>query len=172
LYWGIDILQYADLTDFLLAPFADVVVFLFLAISFFLVWIAFILNNWFEGKFPRVFKFADLGFSPGSKYYKTYMTLGYGASVFIYIALASMLFGFLKYRSIRNNRIINRVEICFQNGRPDSSSIMVIIGKTSSFVFLSDTLFAKIEGNIASISKLKFDSTLVANRKKLFPFLK
>jgi hypothetical protein len=177
LFWGIDILQYAELSDFLLAPFADVLVFLFLASSFGLVWIAIIFNNWLESKFPKIFKLVNLGFSPSSKYYKSKMTIGYVVSTFVYIALASMLFGLLKYRSIRNNKMKNRVEVCFQNGMPDRCKIMLMIGKTSSFVFLSDTLFTKIEaipieGNIASISKLKFDSTVVAKRKKLFPFLK
>jgi hypothetical protein len=172
--WGIDILKYAELTDFLLAPFADTIVFVFTSISLGLVWVAMILNDWLEAKYPRAYKILNMGMSKESKYYKAYLSASYIGSAFLYVHFAATVLGIFDFYSIKKGKG-KKVEVQFQSKTESRPEVFVLLGKTTSFVFLVDTGLTKvqaipIEGNIASLSYLEVDSAFLSKEKKFLPF--
>ena len=67
------------------------------------------------------------------------------------------------------------MEVQFQSKTESRPEVFVLLGKTTSFVFLVDTGLTKvqaipIEGNIASLSYLEVDSAILSKEKKFLPF--
>ncbi len=60
-FFGINIVQYSDISDFLLAPFRDPKILIFTFFSAFIIYTLSHFNDWLDNRFPKLYNLMMLG---------------------------------------------------------------------------------------------------------------
>jgi len=151
--WGIDIFQFAGLSDFLLAPFRDMLVFFFATISVWISYLFILASRKLDRKFPHLAKFWNLGISVDSKKYNQYMNFNLLAGIVVYLYLSSQGFSILRKNNFRKHPERYRVEI-----EQDDHSVQayLLLGLTEEFALVLNEKDQKVsalplDGGIRSI---------------------
>lgn len=108
--FGINIFQYSDIFDFLLAPFRDVTIFIFSFITIFVVFLVYKLNELTKKKFP---KYYNSKFNFGLLKSKPILTMIMMFLLYLYIFSG-------KYGKLSKKRILiepNIIELTLINGK-------------------------------------------------------
>jgi hypothetical protein len=127
--YGINIFEYSDILDFLIAPFADFLILFFTIVSLALAYLFFQLDLYWERKYPKFYSKMVLGLNARSWYnyvrYSSYLIL-----FILYLYLAADLNGKLaRSRSKEKPEIV----IKFDNNEIEKG---IMIGKTKEIIFL------------------------------------
>lgn len=129
IHFGINIFEYADVFDFLLAPFVDINIMLFTIISLTISYLAIRLDIWWNKKHPQSYSKLNLGMDKKT-WFNTFRYIVYSFSFIAYLYLAANLYGKLSVLHIkRQTPVILRYA--------DNETIKgQMIGKTKDIVFL------------------------------------
>ena len=135
--FGINIFDYADVFDFLIAPFADLYIILFVAASTLFISILFYIDYLWLKKWPRSYSKMNFG-RDKKKWFKEYRITVIVMSFIIYLFLSAGFYGKYTKKKISNQRDISitLVDNEIKKGK--------LIGKTKDIVFLlnDDGVFA------------------------------
>ena len=127
--FGINIFEYSDFLDFLIAPFADFYIVGFLILStiipLFAIWFDFISRQ----KWPRFFSKIYLGFDK-KPWFRSMQIATYTLLILVYVIYSSYYYG-----NFAKNRVQNQPEITitFADGAIEKGKV---IGKTKEVMFL------------------------------------
>ena len=156
LNWGIDVFQYATISDFILAPFKDAIVLLFAFISILLSWLVFELSKKMEQKFPKLSGILWLGIKPGTSAYRNLYLSSLVYGFFFYLWISSELFAGWKFGRMLKSKENYVVEILFHS-QPENGWVRFIrVGQLENFSILAypennNVLVVPLEGNVAAI---------------------
>lgn len=127
--FGINIFDYADVFDFLIAPFSDFKILLFSTITIILVLLLFKLDVAWKRKYPKTYSKMNLGFDK-KKWFSIcrYFLI---ASMFIYyLYLSADFYGKFTKKEVMGNSPIN---IKYSDNENING---IVIGKTKDILFL------------------------------------
>ncbi|WP_422354823.1 hypothetical protein [Roseivirga pacifica] len=128
--FSINIFEYADILDFLLAPVKNIQLTLFAFGSFALVWIFFWFDKIWQDKWPKTYKTFNFGIS--KERMERYRPFIFGFSMIAYLILASTFYGERMYKVYQEAP--ETIEVVFQS---DQRAIQGhLIGKNSDYIFL------------------------------------
>lgn len=136
--FGINIFDYADVFDFLIAPFSDLSIILFTFSSLSIVYALFILEVWWRRKFPKLYSTIYLGIDK-KNWFRVYQVLAFTVLAVLYVYSASVIYGRVTVKKIRGAEPINL--------RYSDNEIKegIMIGKTKEVVFmLSDSVVSAV----------------------------
>ncbi|WP_282048621.1 hypothetical protein [Maribacter aquivivus] len=135
--FGINIFDYGDVFDFLIAPFADVYIILFAAASTLFISILFYLDYVWLKRWPKSYSKMNLG-RDKKKWFKEYRITVIAIGFIVYLFLSAGFYGKYTMKKITNQRdiTITMVDNEIKKGK--------LIGKTKDIVFLlnDDGVFA------------------------------
>lgn len=138
--FGINIFEYADVLDFLLAPVKNVQLMLFAIATFAIVYTFFLLDNLWQRKWPNTYKRFNFGATEGfSKKYRPYL---FSLTLILYFYIASGVYGEKMYENYQSGS--ESIEIVY-----DSNQRVIqgkLIGKNTDYIFMESP-----EGTIKAI---------------------
>ena len=156
LSWGIDVFQYATISDFILAPFKDTIVLLFAIISILLSWLVFEFSKKMDRKFPKLTKIMWFGVEPGTSAYRNIYLSSLVFGFLSYMSLCSEIFASWKYGRMLKSKENYAVEVLFHS-QPENGWLRFIrVGQLENFSILAypennNVLVIPLEGNVAAI---------------------
>ena len=127
--FGINIFDYADVFDFLIAPFSDFRILLFTIISLTLSYILFRLDLVWERKFPKSYSKQSFGLDK-NKWYNSFRYFCFAILFILYLYIAAN-----KYGQITKEEILKQssITIRFSDNEIKKGKM---IGKTKDVIFL------------------------------------
>lgn len=126
--FGINIFDYADVFDFLIAPFADFTILLFTVSSLAIVYIVYLFDSWWSRNFSKSYSIVHFGVSKKS-WFKFYRYSIFLISLIFYLYSASDYYGTISGEKVRKQPTI---DIRFSDNETKNG---VIIGKTNEIIF-------------------------------------
>ncbi|MEJ7644967.1 MAG: hypothetical protein WKF87_10250 [Chryseolinea sp.] len=127
--FGINIFDYADVLDFLIAPFADVIIVIFTTISVLMAYLLFSLDVYLEKKYPASYARMSLGMHRKT-WYALYRYVCTAAFCISYLYIFAGMYGRLKMK-----RINQQPEISLKFADNETAR-GIVIGKTKDILFL------------------------------------
>lgn len=128
--FGINIFDYAGVFDFLIAPFSDFRILLFTIISLLGTYLIFVLDSFYQNKFPKAYSKANFGMDkkPG------YRFLRYVSTVILFLLYLSV--AAIGYGNISKKRILKQadIQVKFVDNHTKNGKM---IGKTKEVLFLT-----------------------------------
>lgn len=134
----INIFEFADLSDFLLAPIAQPLVLVFSVISLFLAYQAIRFTEYMDKKFPRYATWWNMGFKVGTPEYLRYWRLSAVGAFISYLVIAAYFFGVYRSEMIFKSEDRKIVLEPAGNGTEASLRQVYFLGKTASWIFISE----------------------------------
>lgn len=129
IHFGINIFEYADVFDFLLAPFVDISIIVFTIISLTLAYLAIRLDMWWNEKHPQSYSKLNLGMEKKS-WFNVFRYIIYLLTFIVYLYSASNLYGKLSVIYIKKQATVTL-------RYADNETIEgQMIGKTKDILFL------------------------------------
>ena len=127
--FGINIFDYGDIFDFLIAPFSDFYILLFALTSILLVYILFKIDTYWKNKWPKSYSFVN--FKRDKKpWFTTYRLILFVISSLIYLYASADFYGSFSKRRVLAQKDIS---IALANNEVKSGKF---IGKTNNVLFL------------------------------------
>ncbi|GAB5553807.1 MAG: hypothetical protein Sapg2KO_33980 [Saprospiraceae bacterium] len=127
--FGVNIFEYGDVLDFLIAPFEDIIIVLFTIGSCIVVWIAFYMDKFWREKSPKWYSIMNFGIDKSS-WFSIYRVTGFILVFLLYLNLAAMLYGDIKSAKVEDQA---NIEVRFSDNEVISGKL---IGKTQGVLFL------------------------------------
>lgn len=127
--FGINIFYYADVFDFLIAPFRDFKIIYLALISLLMPFLAYQLDLWFHRKFPKWYKFLSFGWHKYA-WYSKFRLLTFSILCVTLVFSSALKFGKNSAHSIKQKV---PVTVYFSNGEKIN---VIIIGKTKEVLFV------------------------------------
>jgi hypothetical protein len=136
LYWsfGINIVQYSDISDFLLAPFRNPKILIFIGGTFLILYLIGLFNDWMEKKYPKLYDQMYIGMDK-KEYEKRFSKKGEIFIIVTYILLAASAFGRFETKKIKKI-LVPETELSFKDNKFEANDTLIYIGKTNGYVFL------------------------------------
>lgn len=129
MHFGINIFEYADVFDFLLAPFVDFTIILFTIFSLTISYLLIRLDIWWKARFPQSYSKMSFGWEKKA-WYNTYRYIVYSLTFIVYLHSTANLYGKLSVLHIKKQTPITL-------RYADNETIEgQMIGKTKDIVFL------------------------------------
>lgn len=127
--FGINIFDYSDIFDFLIAPFSDGAILLFALASVTIVFLFVQLDLTWEKKWPKSYSRLNFGGNKKS-WYKTYRIIVFAVTFILYLFIASEYYGrYTKDKIMKRDNISIRLEDNeIRSGK--------LIGKTKDVIFI------------------------------------
>ena len=127
--FGINIFDYADVFDFLIAPFSDLKIMLFTIVSMTLAYFFFRMDLFWKRKFPKSYTKMNFGWDK-KIWYNSFRVFAFALILVFYLYLAAD-----KYGNISKEEILNQpsIEIRFSDNEIIEGKM---IGKTQDVIFL------------------------------------
>lgn len=128
--FNINIFEYADVLDFLLAPVKNVQLMLFAFATFVVVWIFFLLDNWWQKKWPDAHRRFNFGMTKDfTLKYRPYM---FGFTLVLYFFIASGVYGEKMYEDYQEGS--EMIEVVFESDQRVIKG--KLIGKNTDYIFM------------------------------------
>lgn len=127
--FGINIFEYADVFDFLIAPFSDFKILLFILISFGASYFFFSLDKTIKSKYPKFYSKTNFKWD-NKPWYNSYRYVAFSFLLIFYLFLAADLYGKIFARNIDEQATIS---IRFADNELKKGKM---IGKTNDILFL------------------------------------
>ncbi|WP_193323767.1 hypothetical protein [Marinifilum sp. N1E240] len=127
--FGINIFQYADVFDFLIAPFQDFIIVLFTFASLTLIYLLYKFDKFLEKKFPKSYSVFSFGLSRKS-WHTTYKKITFMLGLMAYLYFAADYYGELSHSSINSKE---KYKIHYIDSKTISGNL---IGKNNNVIFL------------------------------------
>jgi len=156
LRWGIDVFQYATISDFILAPLKDTIILLFAIISILFSWLVLELSKKIDKKFPKLAKIMWLGVEPGTSVYRNIYLFSSVFGFLTYLLFCSEIFAKWKFGRMLKSKGNYAVEVLFHS-QPEKGWVRFIqIGQLENFSLLAypennNVMVVPLEGNVAAI---------------------
>ncbi len=128
--FSINIFEYADVLDFLLAPVKNVQLMLFAFGTFLIVFLLYQLDRLWERKSPNTYK--KFNFGASKRFSDRYRPVGFTLSLFLYFLIAADHYGERMYNSYQEDA--DQIEIIFESDQRQISG--KLIGKNTDYIFL------------------------------------
>ena len=128
--FGINIFEYADVLDFLLAPVKSVQLMIFAFATFLIVWAFFILDKRWQKKWPKSHQRFNFGMT--KEFSAKYRPLMFGATLVLYFFAASTIYGEKMYEAYQENS--EKIEVVFESDQRVIKG--KLIGKNTDYIFL------------------------------------
>ena len=127
--FGINIFDYADVFDFLIAPFSDLKIMLFTIVSITLAYLFFRFDLLWKRKFPKSYTKLNFGWDQKT-WYNSFRLFAFALILIFYLYLAAD-----KYGNISKEQILNQpsIELRFTDNEIIEGKM---IGKTKDIIFL------------------------------------
>lgn len=129
--FGINIFDYAGVFDFLIAPFSDFRILLFTIISLLGTYLIFVLDSFYQNKFPKAYSKANFGMDkkPGYRFLRYVSTV---ILFLLYLAVAAIGYG-----NISKKRVLKQqnIQITFADNQIKTGKM---IGKTKEVLFIAN----------------------------------
>lgn len=148
--FGINVFQYADIFDFLIAPFQDYVIILFTMASLTFIYLLFKLDSYWERKCPRMYYLFSLGLSRKS-WHRAYKLLTFTIALIAYLYFAADFYGRLFHSTINGKE---KYTIHYTDDKTISGKL---IGKTNNVIFIWDNKKVKILPITDSIREMEIE---------------
>jgi hypothetical protein len=134
-YFNINILEYSQISDFILIAFKDPFYILFFILTILLAYLIYYWDKWILKKFPKFWRISHK-FSPFRPSANTYL-FTYGLLIFAYTTQSAMMYGKYNAKSIKSGKG-KYVKIYLTTGAEptETDSLPLMIGTTSSVIFL------------------------------------
>jgi hypothetical protein len=131
--FDINILDYSQTSDFLIAAFHDPISLFFVVLTCMIVWGFFTFDKWIRAKFP---KFWVTTRKWSAKNANTYLW-SYTLVLVVYVTEAAYFYGRYNARSIKKGQG-QRIEIAYREAFTPAShqSLPILLGTTGEFVFV------------------------------------
>lgn len=127
--FDINIFYYADILDFLIAPFSDGYILLFATTSIILVYFLIKADIWMKNQWPKTYSVLSLG-QAKKPWFKNVIIITYVLSAILYLYLSADIYG-----SYTKGKIMDRSDISIRLEDNEVRSGK-LIGKTKEVVFL------------------------------------
>lgn len=142
--FGINIFEYADIFDFLIAPFEDIRIIIFSIFSLLVPLIFFRIDTFLESRFPKYYTRINFGLNKKS-WFKNYRLIIFSGLFLFYFILGSNAYG---VRTSKDIRASDKITVRFFDNDNISAQL---IGKTSQYILLyaeKEVLAVPINSNI------------------------
>ena len=127
--FGINIFDYADVFDFLIAPFSDIKIFLFTIISLILTYSIFRIDLLWKRKFPKSYSKHSFGWDKKT-WYNSFRYISFTILFIFYLYISANYYGRISKEQILNQASI---KIRFSD---DEFKKGKMIGKTKDVIFI------------------------------------
>jgi hypothetical protein len=134
MFFYINIVEYSDISDFLLAPFRDPIILIMTIGSVLFLYAFNILDDWMEKHTPRLYESFYYGFDK-EKYQAWFAMKGMAIMIVTYIGLFAYFYGSYSAKSIKKSNV-STVSISFKDNKFEPSDTLIYMGKTNGYVFL------------------------------------
>lgn len=127
--FGINIFEYADVFDFLIAPFSDYKIVVFALLSMVVPYLLYILDKYYKKNRPEAYEKMNAGL--GQKiWYQQLMKFSYYFLIIFYVYVSAKIYG-----KVSKHQIVKQapIEIRFSDNEIKKG---IMIGKTKDVVFL------------------------------------
>ena len=127
--FGIDIFEYADVFDFLIAPFSDIRIVWFSILTLIIIWLILRIDVYWKAKSPKLYSKLFFGIDKKS-WFRGFRVLSFLALLIFYLNVSATIYGQIFKRDLETKRPIS---VQFFD---DSTINGVLIGKTKEVLFL------------------------------------
>ena len=127
--FGINIFEYADVFDFLIAPFSDYKIIVFAVLSMVVPYLLYFVDKYYKENRPEAYEKMNAGL--GQKiWYQKMMKFSYYFLIIFYVFVSAKIYG-----KVSKNQIVKQspIEIRFSDNEIKKG---IMIGKTKDVVFL------------------------------------
>ena len=128
--FSINIFEYADVLDFLLAPVKNLQLMIFAFATFLVVGVFFQLDKLWQKKYPKAYKRFNFGVTP--RFAEKYRPIFFIVSLIAYFYLASGYYGERMYDNYQKEA--DKIEIVFESDKRVLQG--KLIGKNTDYIFL------------------------------------
>ena len=158
--FGINIFQYADIFDFLIAPFKDFNIIGALFLISFSMYLGHALDKLMR-KWPKLYYIVNFGMSKKS-WFDNYVRATFVFLIFALLVYASSSLATGNYNQVKSNE--NQIELLYADNEKIEGNL---IGKTKEVVFLFSEGKVTIIPSTAFIKKIEFKgSKTISNKNK------
>lgn len=126
--FGVNIFDYADIFDFLIAPFSDPIILFFTLISFLLVYSLYLIDLWWRKRYPVMYSKMSFGLDKKS-WYSVIRYLSFLSVLLLYLYSSAEYYGLLTNKKIKAQTTIN---LRFSDNETING---IMIGKTKEIIF-------------------------------------
>lgn len=127
--FGINIFDYADVFDFLIAPFSDFIILLFIVGSLTITYVLFSLDQFMKRRFPKAYSKQSFGWDK-KKWYEAFRYISYLILFIFYLYSAADKYGEVLKEQMTNQ---SSIQITFFDNEIKEGKM---IGKTKDVIFL------------------------------------
>lgn len=127
--FGINIFEYFNVFDFLIAPFVDYTILIFTILSVLIPLLFYKLDLFLKRKFPKFYTITNLGMDKKEWYKYFRIVVFMGVSIFYFVLAAGM------YGKITKKQILEKPEITVKYADNETTN-GIVIGKTNDILFL------------------------------------
>ena len=136
--FGINIFEYADPFDFLIAPFQDKYIIVFALLSALIPYFAYLTESFMKRKYPKIYSRSAFGLDKKS-WFNTYRAVLFAIVLVLYTTAAGQYYGEFFQERFKDQSPISVIML-------DKSVIKgKLIGKTQDMIFL------KVSGKVTAI---------------------
>ena len=129
----INIFDYSDISDFLLAPFRDLFILVFTIISLCIIYGFTLLDEWMEPRFPKTYQKLYWGVDR-KKFQNWYQKNGMLQLILFYIVMASWVYANLRAKNIFNQQI-SKTQVITKDNKFEPTDTLFYLGKTNTYCF-------------------------------------
>ncbi|MEY4904814.1 MAG: hypothetical protein RLZZ292_2629, partial [Bacteroidota bacterium] len=131
---GFNIFNYSDISDFLLAPFRDPIILLFMLLSISLIYSFNVFDDWLERNFPKTYLKMVFGFDK-DRFQNWYSVKGNAITIIVYVFYAAQIYSSIKFNKI-TQATVSSTKVILKDNKFAPTDTLIYAGKTNSFVFL------------------------------------
>lgn len=149
LFFRINIIQYSDISDFLLAPFRDPFILIFTIGTIVFVHYNNIFDHWLEEKHPEIHQVFYKGLDK-EKFQKWYSSSnGMSLVIVFYVCSIAMLYARFQATKVKDGEN-NYIHVVTKDNKFEPSDTLYFVGKNNGFTFLYNK--SKKQTNIIPMS--------------------
>ena len=127
--FGINIFEYADVLDFLIAPFEDILILLITLVALLIPYLLFRLDVWYQRRFPRSYHWLAAGQSR-KPWYNRFRSVMMVSFLFYALVIGAMAYGSNIERNIHEEPLVT---FFYSDGTEEN---VRLIGKTHEVYFV------------------------------------
>lgn len=148
--FGINIFDYADVFEFLIAPFSDPYIVIFSSLSISFIFLLIRLDIVWKTKYPSSYAKASFGIA-NKPWYETYRKFTFGSLILFYLIMASDIYGRFMKTKVQKQSYIT---VNFSNGTYKRGQL---IGKTKEVLFLLKDKKVKVIPITSSLKEIELN---------------
>jgi hypothetical protein len=133
--FDINIVAFSDISDFLLSPFRDPFILIFVVGTSFFIFATLLFNDWLEDKYPKIYNIMFMGINRETydDWYKRYN--GTASILLLYIFFIAKIYGFFKADKVYKGNS-QPMHIVFKDNKFSETDTLQYVGKTNGYTFL------------------------------------